>query len=191
MSHESYSECSLQIPFIFMENSSGSELMNSDCGQGGTQLKGSCISWTHFWLQLTCWIFFFSPETSRQEVHKSTPKLGMASALCFSSLSNAYFFSPGWPQAHCVAEGDLDHWLLLHLFSKCWDYGAWPRVVYMVLGKDQGLGLVTQGCSLPTGLYPLHFTCVLGLHLAHRDLFLPIVQWMWFPRNYYLIHLPI
>lgn len=61
------------------------------------------------------------PETSSQGVHKSTPKLNMARALCFSSLSNTYFFSPGWPQAHCVAEGDLD-WILL--LSKCWDDGA-------------------------------------------------------------------
>lgn len=82
-------------------------------------------------------------------MHKSTPKLGKANALYFSSLSNTYFFSSGWSQAHCVAGGDLVHWILLPLLSKCWDYGVRHHVVYMVLGKDQGLELVRQGrCPL-------------------------------------------
>lgn len=163
VSHESYSECFLQIPFIFMENSSGSELLNSDRRTGRCAIKSRLYFLDSFMAAVGLLnIFFFFSETSRQEVHKSTPKLGMASALYFSSLSNPYFFSPGWPRAHYVAGGDFGP-LDPSASAKCWDYGVRHHVVSLVLGKDQGLELVRQGrCSL--GCIPctslVSWTCI-------------------------------
>lgn len=149
-----------------MDNSSGSELMNSDCGQRGMQLKASCISWTHFWLQLALWMFFFFPQKHLGRKCISPHRTWAWPMLCtFLVWATHPFFSPGWPQGHYVAEGDLDHWILLRLLSKCWDYGARHQhhMVYMVLGKDQGLVLVRQG-HCPLGYIPcislVSWTCI-------------------------------
>lgn len=56
--------------------------------------------------------------------------------LLFSFLYNKASHSPGWPQTHSVAKGDLEHLIFLPQPSKCWDYECVPpHLVYAESGS--------------------------------------------------------